>query len=144
MAKKCIGYNDITKKFIYLDDETGLTSEGNGVLAHDKIEEIKHTFGLDGTGSLFKKSKMCECCRVEFLMRDMIGDLCCNCHDFIEEHEQSKIIETKTNLVKKITEFVNNKSVYTQEYGDVIYSMELIRELDKLVGKEEPNQAKGE
>jgi hypothetical protein len=56
-----------------------------------------------------------------------------------QEDKNIKIINS--NAYHYLVDFVNNKSVYTQEYGDVIYSMELIRELDKLVGKEEPKQA---
>ena len=60
------------------------------------------------------------------------------------EQESKNIKIINQNAYNYLVDFVNNKSVYTEEYGDVVYSIELIRELDKLVGKEEPKQAKGE
>ena len=53
-------------------------------------------------------------------------------------------VEEDKDFYKHMVDFVNKNNQYTQEYGDVIHSMALIRELDKLMGKEKPNQAKGE
>ena len=53
-------------------------------------------------------------------------------------------VEEDKDFYKYMVDFVEKNNQYTQEYGDVIHSMTLIRELDKLMGKEEPNQANGE
>lgn len=138
MSKKCIGYNDITKKFIYQDEETGLITQDSGVLGVDKIEEIKTTFGINGTGDMFTKSKRCECCKVEFLLRDIKGDLCVNCYDFIEERQNSKIDDLEAKLAqqpKQIVEKIREKIVdYDVKYSsavDVLNCLDLV--LDNLL-----------
>lgn len=58
-------------------------------------------------------------------------------------HKDIDVVEDK-DYYNHLVKFVDSHSTYTQEYGNVVYSMELIRELDKLVGKEEPKQAQEE
>lgn len=37
------------------------------------------------------KSRICECCKREFLEQDMRGNLCVCCYDFIEEHQDKQV-----------------------------------------------------
>ena len=46
------------------------------------------------------KTKRCECCKVEFLLRDIKGDLCENCYNFIEERQNLKIADLEAKLAE--------------------------------------------
>jgi hypothetical protein len=57
---------------------------------------------------------------------------------------KKKILNSKKDVCDYIINFIDKNSMYTKEYGDVVYSMAIIREIDKLIGKKEPNQKVGE
>ena len=46
------------------------------------------------------KHRMCECCRTNFLLKDMKGDLCIVCYDFIQTRQNDKITDLEAKLAE--------------------------------------------
>ena len=51
--------------------------------------------------------RMCECCRTNFLLKDMKGDLCIVCYDFIQTRIESKLAEYEAIKKKYKTIFLD-------------------------------------
>lgn len=46
------------------------------------------------------KHRMCECCKTNFLLKDMKGDLCIVCYDFIQTRQNDKISDLEAKLAE--------------------------------------------
>lgn len=53
------------------------------------------------------KHRMCECCRTNFLLKDMNGDLCIICYDFIQTRIETKLAEYEAIKKKYKTIFLD-------------------------------------
>lgn len=112
----CVELSKETKQCYYIDSEVNLRffklesfkikEKDFGVIGYNKYLWLFDN--KQNADNFYKerlnthKVKKCECCKVEFLLKDMKGDVCCSCYDFIEEVQRKGIAELKSKL--KLTE----------------------------------------
>ena len=126
----CVELSKETKQCYYIDNEVNLRfyklesfkikEKDFGVIGYNKYLWLFDN--KQNADNFYKerlnthKVKKCECCKIEFLLKDMKGDVCYSCYDFIEEVQRKGIAELKSKL--KLTEKALELACNTARFED--------------------------